>query len=256
MAALLIEVRDTAAAARAAGQPRPGRRCPGRPGHPLPGIGASGLAASLYLRTGRTAQHPRVRALRVGLPARYPCCLRGCARAAPRTPSGRPGSKGRRDAGQSPTASLDAVVQGRSPRRAAASGGRRTRRFGRPGVLRPVTSCPPGRPSCRPSPGNFPGMAQRRALSYGIRIRGPAAPGGEASSPARRYHSHSGTQRGPAGSWHSPACFSPFHGDGQADQPTSVGVRLELVPKADLHQPGSADAHAGRAQLPDVLAQS
>jgi hypothetical protein len=94
MAALLIEARDTAAAARAAGQPALDAAVLDDLVTRYRASAASSLAASLYPRTGRTAQRPRVRALRVGLPAWYPCWLRGCARAAPRTPSGRPGSKG------------------------------------------------------------------------------------------------------------------------------------------------------------------
>jgi hypothetical protein len=122
-------------------------------------------------------------ALRVGFPARYPCCLRGCARAAPRTPSGRPGSKGRRAAGQSPTASPDAVVQGRGPRRAAGSSGRRTRRLGRPGVLRPVTYCPPGRPPCRPPPGNFADSRAGQPAGPGMAPAQGPCPGGKDQEP-------------------------------------------------------------------------
>ena len=108
------------------------------------------------------------------------------------------------------------VAHWRAPRRPRTPLSRDAARAGRParwpqdpppwpsGVLRPVTYCPPGRPPCRPPPGNFadsraghpagPGMAPAQGpCPGGVRIRGPAAPGGEASSPGpqvplpRRY---------------------------------------------------------------------
>jgi len=93
MAVLLSEARDTAAAAHAAGQPALDAAVLDDWVTRYRASAASGLAANLYPRTGRTAQRPRMRALRVGFPARYPFCLRGCARAAPRTPSGRPAAR-------------------------------------------------------------------------------------------------------------------------------------------------------------------
>jgi hypothetical protein len=133
-------------------------------------------------RTGRTAQRPRVRAAR-RLPRPVPLLPARMRKGRAANTVRRPGSKGRRAAGQSPTASPDAVVQGRSPRQAAGSSGRRTRRLGRPGVLRPVTYCPPGRPPCRPPPGNFadsraghpagPGMAPAQGPCPGGKDQGP-----------------------------------------------------------------------------------
>ena len=155
-------------------------------------------------RTGRTAQRPRVRGAARRLPGPVPCCLRGCARAAPRTPSADPAARAAAPparARRRPRTPLsrDAARAGGRP------GGRRTRRLGRPGVLRPMTYCPPGRPPCRPPPRNFadwpgPGMAQaqgpcpRGEGSGALRLQA-----GRRRPPARRYHSHGGTRRGTCG---------------------------------------------------------
>jgi hypothetical protein len=100
----------------------------------------------------------------------------------PRTPPGRPGSKGRRAAGQSLTAPQEAVVQGAQPAPGRpGSGRRRTRRFGRPGVLQPVAVMPARLPGMQAAAGNFaasraghragPGWLQcRTPVLGGIRI--------------------------------------------------------------------------------------
>ena len=60
-AALLIEARDAASAARQGREDRPGHRRPGRPGGPLPASSAtSGLAANVYRSTVTAKDTPRI----------------------------------------------------------------------------------------------------------------------------------------------------------------------------------------------------
>ena len=62
----------------------------------------------------------------------------------------------------------DALVQGRSPHRTAGSGSRRTRRFGRPGILRPAAVLPARPPAMQVADGNFAdsGPAIRQAREW------------------------------------------------------------------------------------------
>ena len=170
-------------------------------------------------RTGCAAQRPRMRGAARRLPgpvALLPAGMRKGRAANTVRPARQQGPPRRRP---EPDGVPGRRCPGTQPAPGGRPGGRRTRRLGRPGVLRPVTYCPPGRPPCRPPPGNFadsraghpagPGMAPAQGpCPGGVRIRGPAAPGGEASSPGpqvplpRRY-----AAGGPAGS--GPCCPNP-----------------------------------------------
>jgi hypothetical protein len=143
----------------------------------------------------------------------------------------------------------EAVVQGAQPAPGRpGSGGRRTRRFGRPGVLRPVAVLPARPPGMQAAAGNFadspaghragPGWLQRRTpILGGIRIGALRLQAGRHRAPRPASVTlHGGTRLGNLRA-PGPCCPSPGQTVNNPPPPAGAGV---LPQRAAQTQPPPA----------------